>query len=129
MRSQDKEQREPLLKKNKLEGVLSLYKEGFEEVNVKQKLDQVLDIAQHSREHQYKTHVSSYYHLVTDFFEYGWGESFHFARRHAKETFPQSIARMEHYVALRLGLKPGMKVLDLGAGVGGPMREIARFSG
>jgi len=28
-----------------------------------------------------------------------------------------------------LGLKPGMKVLDVGCGVGGPMRAIARFSG
>ena len=31
--------------------------------------------------------------------------------------------------ALKLGLKPGMKVLDVGCGVGGPMRSIARFSG
>ena len=28
-----------------------------------------------------------------------------------------------------LGLRPGMRVLDLGCGVGGPLREIARFSG
>jgi len=32
-------------------------------------------------------------------------------------------------LALRLGLKPGMKVLDVGCGVGGPMMEISRFSG
>jgi len=30
---------------------------------------------------------------------------------------------------LKLGLRPGMKVLDVGCGVGGPMMEIARFSG
>ena len=29
----------------------------------------------------------------------------------------------------KLGLKRGMKVLDMGMGVGGPMRNIARFSG
>ena len=26
--------------------------------------------------------VNHYYNLVTDFYEYGWGKSFHFARRH-----------------------------------------------
>ncbi len=27
-----------------------------------------------------------------------------------------------------MGLRPGMRVLDVGCGVGGPAREIARFS-
>ena len=70
-----------------------------------------------------------YYDLVTDFFEYGWGRSFHFAPGVAGERFAQSIARHEHYVAHVLGLKPGMVVADIGCGVGGPLIEIARFSG
>ncbi|KAH7436415.1 hypothetical protein KP509_05G018800 [Ceratopteris richardii] len=45
------------------------------------------------------------------------------------ESFKESIKRHEHYLALRLGLKPGMKVLDVGCGIGGPLREIAAFSG
>lgn len=81
------------------------------------------------RKENYKILSSNFYDLVTDFYEYGWGESFHFAPRHRLETFNQSIARYELYIALRLGLKPGMKALDVGCGVGGPMREIARFSG
>ena len=28
-----------------------------------------------------------------------------------------------------MGLRPGMKVLDVGCGVGGPAREIAKFAG
>ncbi len=41
----------------------------------------------------------------------------------------EPYANLPRYVALRLGLRPGMKVMDVGCGVGGPMREIARFSG
>lgn len=71
----------------------------------------------------------TYYDLVTDFFEYGWGQSFHFASRAANETFAASIARHEHYIALRLGLGPYMTAVDLGCGIGGPLIEIARFTG
>jgi sterol 24-C-methyltransferase len=67
--------------------------------------------------------------LVTDFYEYGWGHSFHFAPRFKGEDFHASIARHEYWLALQLALKPGMKVVDLGCGIGGPMRNIARFSG
>ena len=75
-------------------------------------------------------HVNNlYYDLVTDFFEYGWGRSFHFAPRVPGESFKASLARHEHYVAHALGLKPGMVVADMGCGVGGPLLEIARFSG
>eukprot|EP01119_Soliformovum_irregulare_P024250 TRINITY_DN864_c0_g2_i1.p1 TRINITY_DN864_c0_g2~~TRINITY_DN864_c0_g2_i1.p1 ORF type:complete len:376 (+),score=79.42 TRINITY_DN864_c0_g2_i1:1-1128(+) len=81
------------------------------------------------RKESYATIAKQYYDLVTDFYEYGWGQSFHFAPRHAYESIPSSLARHELFLALRLGLKKGMKVLDVGCGIGGPMREIARFSG
>ncbi|XP_066363483.1 cycloartenol-C-24-methyltransferase 1-like [Miscanthus floridulus] len=72
--------------------------------------------------------VNKYYDLATSFYEYGWGESFHFAHRWNEESLRESIKRHEHFLALQLGLKPGMKVLDVGCGIGGPLREIARFS-
>ena len=75
------------------------------------------------------TFVNRYYDLVTDLYEYGWGQSFHFASRAHDESFAASITRHEHYIALKLGLRPGMAVVDLGCGIGGPSREIARFSG
>ncbi len=82
-----------------------------------------------SRKHHYARMVNQYYDLVTDFYEYGWGDSFHFAPRHRKESFRESIVRHEYHLALRLNLAPGMRVLDMGCGVGGPMRNIARLSG
>ena len=82
-----------------------------------------------ARRVQYAELVNRYYDLVTDFFEYGWGTSFHFAPRVRGETFRESILRHEYVLALRLGLGPGMWALDVGCGVGGPMRNIACFAG
>jgi sterol 24-C-methyltransferase len=82
-----------------------------------------------ARKHRYTDMVRGYYDLVTDIYERGWGDSFHFAPRFRGEPFDASIKRHQHYLALRLGLGAGMSVVDVGCGVGGPMREIARFSG
>lgn len=81
------------------------------------------------RNTDYRRFANTYYDLVTDFYEYGWGKSFHFAPRAPGEAFAASLARHEHYLAHVLGLRPGQRVMDLGCGVGGPLREIARFSG
>ncbi|KAF3330161.1 hypothetical protein FCM35_KLT05492 [Carex littledalei] len=82
-----------------------------------------------ARKSNYADMVNKYYDLATSFYEYGWGESFHFAHRWKGESLRESIKRHEHFLALHLGLKPGMKALDVGCGIGGPLREIARFSG
>ncbi|GAM22927.1 hypothetical protein SAMD00019534_061020 [Acytostelium subglobosum LB1] len=82
-----------------------------------------------ARKNNYTSMVNQFYDLATDFYEFGWGQSFHFATRHKFESFEASIARHEMYLAHQLGLFPGMRVLDVGCGVGGPMRTIARFSG
>jgi len=81
------------------------------------------------RKGKYMTIVNHYYDFVTDFFEWGWSHSFHFARQFIGEAFQASLARHEHYLAVRLGLEPGMNVIDVGCGIGGPMRNIARVSG
>ena len=81
------------------------------------------------RKDQYKTLVTNYYSLSTDFYEYGWGKSFHFANRFRGETLAESIQRHESYLALKMQLKAGDQVLDIGCGVGGPLRRIANLSG
>jgi len=82
-----------------------------------------------ARRQHYARMVNNFYDLVTDFYEFGWGPSFHFAPRRRGESLAASLARHEFFLALRLGLGPGMRVLDVGCGVGGPMRTITRFSG
>merc|ERR1719262_597737 len=73
--------------------------------------------------------TDEYYDLATDFYEYGWGSSFHFASRFKGETLAESITRHEYFLSSKLGLTPHHKVADLGMGVGGPLRSIAKFSG
>ena len=83
--------------------------------------------AHEQRHTEYAQMVNQFYDLATDFYERGWGKSFHFAPRFADESFAASIAHHEHYLALRLGLGVGQTAVDVGCGVGGPMRAIARF--
>ncbi|XP_042492312.1 cycloartenol-C-24-methyltransferase-like [Macadamia integrifolia] len=80
------------------------------------------------RKANYIDMVDTYYNLVSSFYEYGWGESFHFASRLKGESLQESKKRHEHFIALQLALKRGHKVLDVGCGIGGPLREIASFS-
>lgn len=81
------------------------------------------------RLNDYASLTRQYYNLVTDFYEYGWGQSFHFCRFYPTEPFRQAIARHEHYLAAQTGITENMRVLDVGCGVGGPAREIHRFTG
>ena len=41
----------------------------------------------------------------------------------------ESIKRAEYYLALRSGMGPKTKAVDVGCGVGGPMRNIQQFTG
>ncbi|MDE0336014.1 MAG: methyltransferase domain-containing protein [Defluviicoccus sp.] len=98
--------------KSTVDGYTAIYDAGLEE-----------------RKDHYRSFVNRYYDLATDFYEFGWGQSFHFAPRRKGESFKASLLRHQHYLAERLSLKPGMQVLDVGCGVGGPMGNLARHSG
>ena len=73
--------------------------------------------------------TATFYEMVTSFYRWGWGESFHFAHRWVGETFAESIKRYEYALAAELALRPGETVLDAGCGVGGPLCNIAHHTG
>eukprot|EP00929_Paragymnodinium_shiwhaense_P124423 TRINITY_DN9988_c0_g1_i1.p1 TRINITY_DN9988_c0_g1~~TRINITY_DN9988_c0_g1_i1.p1 ORF type:complete len:419 (-),score=97.18 TRINITY_DN9988_c0_g1_i1:304-1473(-) len=87
------------------------------------------DATAEERNENYAALVDSYYDLATEFYEWGWGTSFHFADRRRNESFRESILRHEHYLAGRLGVAKGATLLDCGCGIGGPALNIARFTG
>ena len=89
----------------------------------------ICDADLESRKERYQSLANHYYNLVTDLYEFAWGPSFHFASRHRGESFKASLLRYQRFLADRLSLKPGMQVLDVGCGVGGPMGNLARLSG
>ena len=72
--------------------------------------------------------MNAYYDLATVFYEWGWGGSFHFSYQFPHESFYESIRRHEYQLASQLGIYGVDKhVLDVGCGIGGPMRNIAKF--
>eukprot|EP01065_Artemidia_motanka_P044709 TRINITY_DN640_c0_g1_i2.p1 TRINITY_DN640_c0_g1~~TRINITY_DN640_c0_g1_i2.p1 ORF type:complete len:384 (+),score=141.77 TRINITY_DN640_c0_g1_i2:61-1152(+) len=73
--------------------------------------------------------VDQYYNMATDFYEYGWGQSFHFAHTMKDESHDDSIRRHEQRLGPLLNLGPGKKTIDCGCGVGGPARQIAAHTG
>lgn len=84
---------------------------------------------QEQRYERYAKTTQQFYNLVTDFYEKGWGQSFHFAVRRRGETMAESIRLHQNYLADRLGLRRGTHTVDMGCGVGGPMRQVARHTG
>ena len=82
-----------------------------------------------ARKSNYTQLINHYYDLVTDFYQYGWGDSFHFAPRLKNESFEASLKRYELFIAQKMNLRPGEKVLDVGCGIGGPIKVIAQETG
>ncbi|MXY52946.1 MAG: methyltransferase domain-containing protein [Gammaproteobacteria bacterium] len=73
--------------------------------------------------------VNTYYDLCTEFMQFGWSESLHFAPLTPDESLEESILRHQRLMIERLQLERGMRVVDVGCGVGGPMRRVVRESG
>ena len=70
--------------------------------------------------------VRQYYDVSTEFMSFGWSESLHFAPLASNESLEESQLRHQHDIINSLQLEPGMNVIDIGCGIGGPMRTIVR---
>ena len=73
--------------------------------------------------------VREYYDLCTEFMAFGWGESLHFAPLSPSESLEDSKTRHQRLMIDKLALRQGMNVIDVGCGLGGPMRRVVREAG
>lgn len=70
-----------------------------------------------------------YYDICSHLMIYGWGESLHFAPLRKQESLEDSKLRHQRLMIDKLDLRPGMSVIDVGCGIGGPMRTVVREAG
>ena len=73
--------------------------------------------------------VKEYYDLCGQFMVFGWGESLHFAPLSPGETLEDAKIRHQRLMIAKLELREGMTVVDVGCGIGGPMRRVVREAG
>ncbi len=73
--------------------------------------------------------VKEYYDLCSEFMVFGWGESLHFAPLSPGESLEESKIRHQRLMIDKLELREGMTVIDVGCGIGGPMRRVVREAG
>ena len=73
--------------------------------------------------------VKEYYDLCSELMIFGWGESLHFAPLSPRESLEDSKIRHQRLMISKLGLREDMTVVDIGCGIGGPMRRVVREAG
>jgi len=96
-------------------------------MNVMSYLERTRD--SHLRARDYKELVREYYDTVTPFYHKGWGEYFHFAPFAGRETVRQALEAQQLLLAQKASIRRSDRVLDVGCGIGGPGRNIARRTG
>ena len=73
--------------------------------------------------------VKDYYDLCSEFMVWGWSESLHFAPLTPQESLEDSIVRHQRLMIAKLELRESITVVDVGCGIGGPMRRVVSESG
>ena len=82
-----------------------------------------------AQDYDHAATVREYYDLCGEFMVFGWGESLHFAPLSPLESLEDSKIRHQRLMIARLELREGMTVIDVGCGIGGPMRRVVREAG
>ncbi|GAM20342.1 hypothetical protein SAMD00019534_035170, partial [Acytostelium subglobosum LB1] len=101
-----------------------------EDVVVKDKTFETVRLQEDLRTKNYQTMVSDYYDIVTETYQSGWGNHFHFAPfSSSTESLESAVTRLEHTIADQARITKDSHVLDVGCGVGGPTLEIAKYTG
>lgn len=70
-----------------------------------------------------------YYNFVSPIYEHFWGQTFHYCPVAPGKGIQASMHDYDTMFAGLVGIKEGMRVLDVGCGVGGPARTIASETG
>ena len=73
--------------------------------------------------------VKEYYEICNDLMVWGWGESLHFAPLSPGESVQDSKIAHQRLMISKLELREGMTVVDVGCGIGGPMRRVVSEAG
>ena len=73
--------------------------------------------------------VKEYYDISSEVMILGWGESLHFAPLAPGESLVESKVRHQRLMIEKLELREDMTVVDVGCGIGGPMRRVVTEAG
>ncbi len=82
-----------------------------------------------AKDYDHSETVREYYDLCGEFMVFSWGESLHFAPLSPGESLEESKIRHQRLMISRLEMREGMTVVDVGCGIGGPMRRVVREAG
>ncbi|MDE0094712.1 MAG: class I SAM-dependent methyltransferase [Gammaproteobacteria bacterium] len=114
--------------------LIAALKESFQSANIRQSIKRLRTRNRRSRsdtgmsaEHAQK--VNDFYDIATDVTQSAWSQSLHFAPLNSGESLEHAIARHQDLMIEKLRLDQSKYVADVGCGIGGPMRRVARQSG